>query len=390
MIKGYDIICFASDWDDPWGSKQRLMQILSKQNRVLYVEYPISLLHLLFYPRLRRKVFQPPLRRINENIVVYTPPFVLPFGFYSRMINKANHFLLYASIRRYLRLLKFKNLILWTFLPMSVDLIGKLQEKLLIYHCAADFPHEKNNRLRRELITRMEKELVSKADIVLAFTEQLYREHKQDNPNTYLFRSAVHYNLFFQTLQEKSPEPRDIAILKRPRIGIVGYLDGKILDVELLKYIVSAHPDWSVILIGPRYRNTKELDTLSDADNIYFLGKKSEPLLPYYIKGLDVCLIPYVINDFTKNISPLKLYEYLSMGRPVVSTALPELNNYTDVAKIAYTKEEFSQCIEQCLNDNDSGRIHARCAIAKENSWGNRIAQVSEIIKVKIIPDDLR
>lgn len=380
MIKGYDIICFASDWDEPWGSKQRLMQILSKQNKIFYVEYPISLLHLLFYPRLVKKILQPPLMRISENILVYTPPFVLPFGFYFRVINNINHFLLFVSIRKQLRLLNFKNLILWTYLPMSVDMIGRLKEKLVIYHCAADFPHEKNSRLRRNIISSMEKELVSRANIVLAFTEQLYKKHKQNNPHTYLFRSAVNYTLFSKALQENNPEPPDIAILKKPRIGVVGYLDGKILDIKLLKYIASVYSDCSIVLIGPLFRHIKALKSLARMDNIYFLGKKEEQVLPYYIKSLDVCLIPYVINNFTKNISPLKLYEYLTLGKPVVSTNFLKSEDCKNLIHIAENKEDFLKKIEASLSENNPDIVKRRIEMARENSWEVRLETIEGIL----------
>ena len=379
MLKGQDIICIStSDWDKPWGSKQQLMSRLSAHNRVLYVEYQASILHLYLFARFKK---WNRLQKISENIFVFTPFPLLPFGYYFRNINTINQRIILASIRKIFKKIRFRNPILWIYPPSAVDLIDKLGEKLVLYHCIADFTNEKKNHLRTKTILSMEKELVKRSDIVLALTESLRERHMHKNVNTYLFPSAVDDRLFLSFLNRDIEEPKDIRGIKKPRIGLVGYLDARIIDTELLCFLADRYPEWSVILIGPRFRYFSKFKSLTKRNNVYFLGEKENYRVPLYIKNLDVCIIPYVINEFTNNISPLKLYEYLALGKPVISTKLEEVQKFKDIIKVSDDTEDFIKNISLALKEKDVEIVNKRLDFARENSWTERLRYVSELIE---------
>ncbi len=383
MIKGQDIVCIStSDWDRPWGSKQQLMLRLSTSNRVLYVEYQASFLHFCFLPFLFLRIKKPKnrLTKINENLFIFTPYPYLPFGYYFRAINKINQGIILRSLRKILKKIGFSNPILWIYPPCAIDLVGKLSEKLTLYHCLADFPNEKKNFLRSKTIFSMEKELVEKSDIVLTLTESLYEKYVDRNTNICLFPSAVDDNLFSSFLSVNADEPEDIANLKRPRIGLVGYLDGRILDIDLLCDIADERPEWSLVLIGPKFRYPYRLSPLAKRRNVYFLGEKKNAQIPMYIKSLDVCMIPYVTNEFTNNVSPLKLYEYLALGKPVVSTKIADLERFKGVIRVSGSKKDFIENISLCLEEKDIQLVNKRQDLAKENSWDERLQTVSQLI----------
>ena len=379
MLKGQDIICIStSDWDRPWGSKQQLMSRLSAHNRVLYVEYQASFLHLYLFARFKK---WNRLQKISENIFVFTPFPLLPFGYYFRNINTINQRIILASIRKIFKKIRFRNPILWIYPPSAVDLIDKLGEKLVLYHCIADFTNEKKNHLRTKTILSMEKELVKRSDIVLTLTESLRERHMHKNVNTYLFPSAVDDRLFLSFLNRDIEEPKDIRGIKKPRIGLVGYLDARIIDTELLCFLADRYPEWSVILIGPRFRYFSKFKSLTKRNNVYFLGEKENYRVPLYIKNLDVCIIPYVINEFTNNISPLKLYEYLALGKPVISTKLEEVQKFKDIIKVSDDTEDFIKNISLALKEKDVEIVNKRLDFARENSWTERLRYVSELIE---------
>jgi glycosyltransferase involved in cell wall biosynthesis len=353
MISGRDIICIStSDWNGPWGSKQQLMSGLSASNRVLYVEYQTSFIHL-FLKDSKSAGNSGPLRQIGKNLFIFRPPWSLPLGYYFRSINRINQKRLSSALKQAIAELGFKNPILWACLPSAADLLASINAKLILYHCIADFPDEKKNSLRKKTILSMEEDLARSSHLVLAMTQSLYERFKMINNNTHLFRSAVSDELFLSSRGQENRQPADIAAINRPRIGVVGYLDGKIIDTDLLSYVADARPTWSLVFIGPAFRHTSALNTLRARKNVYFLGKKRHDEMPGYIGSLDVCAIPYRLNKFTNNVSPIKLYEYMAMGKPVVSTKLSETDGFRGLIRVSDMKEAFIKDIELSLIEDN-------------------------------------
>lgn len=378
MLKNRDIICVsASDWTMPWGSKQHLMLKLAEHNRVLYVEYQGSFLDFVKYPKyfFKRLNRLNRIRQVSKNIYVYTPITLLPFGSYFMFIAKLNQLVLGMLLRKIANKLNFKDVVLWAYLPSSVYLVGRIGEVLAIYHCAADFANEKANVLRRKLINRLEGLMLKKAQVVLALTKNLCEKFKKHNKNTFYFPSAVDAEYFGKIREGNADEPSDLAPIKKPRLGVIGYLDGNILDLGILNNVSQADDGWSLVMIGPLFRNKNLFCKLRKNKNVYFLGEKPPSSIPLYIKYLDICLIPYVRNQFTSNVSPIKLYEYLAMGKPVITSSfLDELKDYGSVIKVANSKENFVDLIRTTLQHIDEKEIlAARISLANENSWQSRL-----------------
>lgn len=358
------------------------MSRLSLNNRVLYIEYQASPFHV-FWPLVRKRIFRffGSLSKANNNLFVYGPPLLLlPFGYYLRWINKINQAIMSYFISRQIKKLGFKNDILWIYPPSAADLIKYIKPRVIVYHCIADFSCEKKNRFRRHTISVLEEEILSRANVVLAMTEGLHKRLIRINPNTFHFPSAVDFEYSYQKVREKSEIPQDLKSIKRPILGIVGYLDGKIIDLELLGYLSSQRPYWSLVLIGPIFKNKLLLQQMQDKKNIYFLGSKKHHDLPLYIKFFDVCLIPYKKTEFTQNVSPLKLYHYLACGKPVVSSAFSDLSKYADIIGIAQTKEEFLKEIEKALSQDNPEIVSKRFNLARQNSWDARINLIEKVM----------
>ena len=378
IMKNKDIICIStSDWRRPWGSKQHLMTKLSEYNRVLYIEYQSSLLDFIRYPGYAFKKLSDinKLRKISENIYIYTPIPTFPFGFHSIFINKINQLILGFFLIKLINKLKFKDLVLWFYSPISAYQIGRMNESAVVYHCIADFIHEKRNYFRKITINILERCLIQRAHIVLTLTQDLQKRFKELNQNTFYFPSAVNIAYFSEVRSRAGDEPKDISLITGPRLGVVGYLDGNILDIDLLDYIAKANPGWSIVMIGPLFRKSLSLLKLNKNKNVSFLGEKTPSLIPQYLKYLDVCLIPYMRNEFTHNVSAIKLYEYLAMGKPVVSTFFSdELAGLETIIGIAEDKKQFLESIRYFLNcKDDREKLAARINFAADNSWQKRL-----------------
>lgn len=387
MMENRDIICISvSDWLKPWGSKQHLMVKMAGRNRVLYVEYQTTLIDSIKHPLyfLRRAGNLNRLRAVNKNIYVYTPIPALPFGSHSIFINRINQAILCFMLSRIIKRIGFKKPILWVYSPFSADLIGRLGESAVVYHCAADFINEKGNRLRQNTIQKLQTRLVKGARLVLTLTKGLHGRLKQINPNTFYFPSAVDLEYFENIRCGNGAEPPDLSGIKKPRLGVVGYFDGNIVDVDLLDYLAKANPEWSIVMVGPLFRNKRAFKGLKRNENVYFLGEKSPKAIPFYLKALDVCLIPYVRNKFTNGISSIKLYEYLAMGKPVVSTFFSEeLADCENVIGIAGSKERFFDLSRESLaHSDDEEKKAARINSVSGSSWQKRLEFIDEKIQL--------
>ncbi|MBU1912710.1 MAG: hypothetical protein KKB22_04170, partial [Candidatus Omnitrophica bacterium] len=265
MLKNKDMICIsASDWLKPWGSKQHLMSRLSEYNRVLYVEYQASMLDFIKYPGyfIKRLGNLNKLQKLSRNLYVYTPVLLLPFGYYFNCINILNQRILKKHLLKIIKGLGFEDIILWIYPSSSLALIGNMTERLSVYHCIASFSDEKKNPLRKRMIQRLENDMARRVNIIFTLTKTLCGRFKKINPNTFYFPSAVDIGHYENILSGNTQEPQDMILVKKPRIGIIGYLNGNIMDIGLIEYLADYKKDWSIVMIGPVFKGWGKMKKL--------------------------------------------------------------------------------------------------------------------------------
>lgn len=386
ILKDQEIVCIStSDWEYPFGSRQQIMQRLSRNNKVLFVESQVSFLYifkyfLLFLDKLK-KSFKG-VQTIQEgqgNLYIYSPPPIFfPFDNYFMLINSINQAILLFYLKKVLKRLQLSPSILWIFHPRNSILLGLFSEKISIYHCIDEYSIEKENRMRKRVLANLERSAMKKADIVFTCTEALYMAKKHLHKNIHLLRGGVDIKSFKIALLNGSKIPPDIERIKPPRIGFSGTIDGRI-DINLIFNIASQRPEWSIVLLGANRLNHKADKFLKGLKNIHFLGVKRHKEIPYYLMAMDICIIPYLLNEFTRFIFPLKFLEYLAAGKPVISTPLPELEFFKDDILIATDNKEFIKHIEYLLINGDNSYLE-RLNIAESNSWEIRVEEASHII----------
>ncbi|MEW6095388.1 MAG: glycosyltransferase [bacterium] len=388
MLNGEDILCISTaDWDNiAWTNKQHIMSRLSKTNRILYIEslglrQPTIKKKDILRVLKRIKDWFKGTRKINENLFVYSP-IILPLH-KIRFVQKINHLILWLTLKLLLIRLRFKKPILWTYSPPTTSLIGRLNEKLVVYHCVDEL--SATPRIPAYSILKMEEELLKKADLVFTTSKSLYEKKKMFNQNTYYMPNVADVTHFMTALGDLSI-PEDIANIKHPIIGFIGAIASYKLDLELIKYIALRHHEWSIVLIGDvaEGENEEGIEELEAITNIFMLGGKRYESLPSYIKAFDVCILPNKINEYTKNMFPMKFFEYLATGKPIVLTQLPAINEYSKICYIAKDKEGFVQYIEQALMEDNLQLSKKRIEIAKENTWEVRIEEMSKLVEEKL------
>ncbi len=382
-LENQDIICISSvDWDPIWTRKQQVMSRLPKSNRILYVEPPISLLSPFKDPTCWKKwvAWRRGLRRWRENIYLYSPPVILPFGNVYRPVNWLNQAWLAPALRAAARALGFRRPILWTYLPNTADLVGKLEEKLVIYDCVDE--HAAYTGFRPETVSALEKKLLRLADIVFATARGLFEAKKSYCREIHLIPNAADVAHFRRALDPETPLAPELRGLPHPVIGFVGVIQDWI-DLDLIAELARKRPAWSFVLVGPAGPGVN-LSPLQGMANVHLLGRREKEVLPGYFKGFDVCLNPFRLNKLTATVSPLKFYEYLASGKPVVSVPLPEVKAFSGAVELAQTPDEFLQKIEAALASETPERQAARLRIAAANSWEQRVAEMMERIETML------
>ena len=230
--------------------------------------------------------------------------------------------------------------------------------------------------------TKMRREhgkLLTKAVLVLATAQDLYQEVRTQRPDASFCPNGVDYE-HFAALHgpANAPPPSDLASvlsLKKPVIGYYGAL-ARWFDFDLLKSLAICRKDLSFVLIGPDFDSTLHPSGILDLDNIHWLGVKSYSDLPHYLRYFDAAIIPFQLNQITHATSPLKLFEYMAGGKPVVITPMRESMRYGGVL-VASDAEEFSEQLDRALKlKNDPEYLRQLEQLAQENTWDARARQI--------------
>jgi len=388
MLEAESILCFAPDpWSDIWRNRHQIMSILAERNRVMYVEPRTYLRQTVDMVR-AGELHWSDLRgeRVTEvmpNLYVYHN---LPYAPISGRfpLKQLGERIRVRSLKREMQRYGFGSPILWLCRPEMSDLIGQFDEKLLLYHVVDEYLAYEGVA-DPALARRREGAILERADLVLTTAPALWESKQRHNPNTHLVRNAVNYEAFAEAMQSDEPSPADIMNLPRPLIGYVGAINTK-LDMSLFVTLAESHPEWSLVLVGPVRvpESDPMLQRLLQLENVHFSGKQPVEIVPYYIKELDVCLLPYKRNEWTRNISSLKLYEYLACGKPVVSSDVPAARDYPDLVAIAGDAERFVELISEALTGSSSEIVARRMEVASQNTWRHRVEQISTLIQNSI------
>ena len=362
MITGEKIVIFSTmDFYDLPTRKQKIALRLSEKNKVLYLEPPET--YLSFFAGKKHKKFKE--ININNNLHVLKLPYILPFGLRFWIINLLNSIIIERFLNKWLKKEDLNDFILWLYLIDFPYLYKKLKPKYVVYDCVDD--HSSYGGLRsKSFVNKCEEIVVGSSNVVFATTNELKNKLYKYNPNVYVVSNGVDID-FFKVKNVHILD--DLEEIKKPIIGYFGAIKDW-FDVSVVSLAAKEFKDASFVIVGPYNENIK--DKLSNLKNVYLLGGKPYDLAPSYINAFDVCLIPFIINELTLNVSPLKLYEYFSFGKPVVTIPIRELLKYSHLLYIYSDKNEFITCIDKALKENNISLKEKRILIAKENSWNEK------------------
>lgn len=384
MITGLDIVCLSTqDWTDLWTRKQRFMRAFARQgNRVLYVELQASLASAALIRRdpgrIGRWLRGP--RLVEPNLHVATLPLVIPGFQMSLAVNRTNNFALAPLLRRWLEHLDMATPVVWTYTPYSESLVDRLGARAVVYDCVDEFTASRG-LVRAPVVAELERRLLDRVDVTVVTHENLLRSKARPGRPIYLVPNAAEVELFARASSADLPVAAEIAALPHPVVGFLGSIQYWI-DMELLQYLATSRPDWSFALIGPvgRLANIALIDHLP---NVHVLGPRPYEALPSYLAGFDVCLNPYRQDEVAAHCSPLKLYEYLATGKPVVSVDMPAARAFDGVIAIGRDYADVLTRLDEALavRGSDTERTAARIAAAAPHTWTNRFRALEHALE---------
>ena len=378
MIEGRDLICFCNDWDGDPLSKKQIVTRLAAKNRILWVNStgnrnPTVSAHDFRRAFTKVIAFLRGCRTVADNISLFSP-LVIPFHG-NKLARNINQKLLAWSLRRALRKLKFSRPITLTFVPSSADVAGNLGEETIIYYCVDEYSQFSGTDAKA--ILRMEQRLIEKSDLVVVSAGKLMESKQGHNPNTHLITHGVDVAHFRKACFPETVVPADIAHIKGPIVGFFGLIADWV-DLEVIRAMAVARPQWSFVLIG---EVRTDISRLKEMPNVHFPGRRPYATLPAYCKAFDVAVLPFVWNELTLAANPLKMREYLAAGLPLISTPLPEVMRLKHLVRMARTPDEYLAHIEQLIVSGKTGPDIAISRQMDTESWDQKVEDLSVLIE---------
>lgn len=387
MLENHDIICFApSDW---WGMNPscttHIMQKLAAKNKILYVNpFSSDLFGAIkkgFGRRIVRKlksIFRF-LRRPKDHLYVISPVF-FPFHGY-KVIDAINNFFLRLQIKIACSFLQMSEPLLWIENPRAANALEWFNPVIVVYH-VSDMFEECSYTANKEILRKRAQEIRTKSDVLICVSKTLHETEAAQRDNVFYLPHGVDFELFRKAADNGDNPMKELANVPRPIAGYYGTLTA-LNDIELLQYCATRLRDVSFVLAGQitggDYRE------LSKLPNVYFLGKLPYEQIPGLCACFDVCLLPWKMSKWIQFCNPLKFFEYMASGKPIVSIPIPEIaENYSDIVSVARTKGEYRKAITWELNNDTQKRAYRRIKAAKEHSWENHIERLSRIINSAI------
>lgn len=181
---------------------------------------------------------------------------------------------------------------------------------------------------------------------------------------------------------EFDKEFRKILDENKPIIGYYGAF-ASWFDYEMVRNLAKERPEYNIVLIGTKYDDTMEKSKIDEISNVHFLGTKDYKVLKNYADKFDVCTVPFLINDITKATSPLKIFEYMAMNKPIITTAMDECKKYQSIF-IANSNDEFVELIDKAIKLEPNKDIEYFKTLKKEaleNTWESKAKQIVKLLQ---------
>jgi glycosyltransferase involved in cell wall biosynthesis len=378
-LSGRDIVCVGfSDWNSELlTNEQHLLVRMARANRILFVE---SL--GLRRPQVAGRDLRRMARRLARGVAPpravdglhVLSPLVLPLHG-SAIARRANGLILPRLVRGAIRRLDMRDIVLWSFVPQAEVLLDALRPARVLYYIDDD--HAAKKGIDAESFRAAEQRFARRADAVMASAPELAQRMRLLNDNVH-YAPNVADTALFATALEPGPVDTAVAALPGPRIVFTGAIVANKLDLALIAELAAARPDWSFAFVGPVGPGDPGTDvsSLRGIHNVHLLGHRPYERLPDVLRASDAAIMPYRTDGEMRSVFPMKTYEYLAAGLPVVATRLPALADVSLIEMVG-TGAQMAAALEAELAADTDERRRARSAAAQPHSWEARIQEIA-------------
>lgn len=388
------IICFAGSAYDSlaWTNRQHVMSRIGERYPVLYVEPRVWLVRYIFLHwykpkfllRFFRRLFW--YERVHDKLFIKAQWNLIPgsreiawIGFFNHLLNRF-HLLFIA------RLLGFSSApqTVWVYDTEAIEFLSAFPKALVLYDCVDDHAAQAGVDRNPERVQDEEKKLLQRSNIVTVTSKRLWNLKKHQHKNIHLILNAGNVDLFLQPVKATMERPsyQELLSTSHPIIGSVGTIDSYKLDWQLVEQMAKLKPDWHLVFVGAPLmgQSKKDVKRLKKMSNIHFLGSVPQVDVPTYVQHFDVCFIPYKASRYNEASFPLKFWEFMATGKPVVVSGVPELREYKPLIQYVKTAKDMIVAIEAAL-EKPTVLQTERIAEAKRHTWEKRVAQLLSLLE---------
>ncbi len=373
------IVCLSTTNFHPLPTRKQNVMTRLRNAEVLYFDPPVSYIAPLKDRRCAARLFARWKKedKPQGNLTVYALPPVLPFFNKYRWVNRLNQKRQARFVRKKMQAHGFgADTVLWCYSPSSCDIVRRVPHQKLVYDCV-DRHSAYKGHINTAVVDGMERDLAGGADMVFSTAVGLHETLQAYNAEAKMIPNGAAYEVFSRVQSERGslPCPDALKNLPHPIYGFVGMLQ-ECIDYALIERLAQARPDATIFLIG-RTLPGVDLEHLKRYPNIVFHGLVPQPELPAFIAQFDVCLNVFRAGALSKDVSPLKFYEYLATGKPIVSTREPlQVSDFADVVYIADDETAFLKACAEAAREDDPAKVEKRLAYGKACSWTERVRQM--------------
>ncbi|MBI3255872.1 MAG: oligosaccharide flippase family protein [Candidatus Andersenbacteria bacterium] len=392
------IICFAGSAyaSLAWTNRQHIMSRVAKRYPVLYVEPRVWLVRYLwlhwykpvFLLRFFRRLFW--YEKVNGNLYIKAQWNLIPGSREIKVVSALNHYL----NRWHLLLVAWRlgffrqPQAVWIYDTEAIEYLSAFRKATVLYDCVDDHAAQAGVDRNPSKVFEEEKQIMNRADVVTVTSRHLFNLKKHQHKNLHLVLNAGNVELFLQapvqTLEAKAFQ--ELLNIPHPIIGSVGTIDSYKLDWNLVEQVARQRPQWHFVFIGAPLmgKSRKDVRRLKKMANIHFLGSIRQEDVPAYVRYFNAFVIPYKASKYNEASFPLKFWEFMATGKPIVISGVPELKVYKPLIHYVKNSKDMMAAIAMSLQDPKAD-ADKRIEEARHHTWEKRTAQLLRLLSQAII-----
>lgn len=377
------IFVSLENWDEVWRRNQFLCSGLAKRfpkAKILFVGLPLDVSYSLRKGKLAELLGKSAFVVPNIANITATRPLKL-FPNSIAIGRTLNQWMMKAHIRRAAKRLPIRNPVLWINDHCAAHLVGNMRETSVIYDITDDWEELNQPNEQAKRVSYQDAELGRKANAIIVCSEQLrQRREAKFGRTVHLIPNGVDHQHYTRDIKSPAALPGEAQRWPKPVFGYTGTLHPERLDLSLIEGVASGIQRGSIVLLGPDFLDKASRERMAALKNVIVHAAVPYSQIPDYMSAFDVNIVPHQVTKFTDSLNPIKLWEYLATGKPIVSTRVAGFRDYPQLVRLVDTAEQFLKAIVDSLLE-DTSQKEMRRVEARRNSWDSRVTAIVRIIQ---------